>query len=80
MATVYETFTHVSRNALNIKVDPQMEASGSQWVVVFSLFTESISFLHFSLFFLLFFYHLSYSFMHFLALYLRPASDTYRYP
>lgn len=49
MAAVYETFTHISRNALNIKVDPQMEASGSQLVVVFSLLTESISFLHFSL-------------------------------
>lgn len=43
------TFTHISRNALNMKVDPQMEVSGSQLMVVFSLLTESISLLHFSL-------------------------------
>lgn len=77
MATVYENFTHISRNTLNITVDPQMEAYGSQLVVVFSLLTESISFLHFSLSFAI---PVSwFLFMHFLCLYHRPASDTYRY-
>lgn len=51
---LYMRLSHIIRNTLSVKVNPQIVVSGSQLVVVFPLLTKSILSCHFS--FSLFFY------------------------